>query len=168
MVKQGLRAIYEPDAICLEEPNEQATKELAVRVRIITQTFADLWRNREFLNPFHCGFYAVHLLSHKVMRYLVPLFLLLILATTALLATGSVFYTALFIGQIVFYFAAAVSSALVRLGVNSRWLGLPQYFVIGNLASLLALFKLIRGEHYTKWEPIRETRESTRIKQTSL
>ena len=46
MVRQGLRAVYEPEAVCVEEPNAKANRELAVRVRIITQTLADLWRNR--------------------------------------------------------------------------------------------------------------------------
>jgi hypothetical protein len=45
---------------------------------------------------------------------------------------------------------------MVRFGINSRWLALPQYFVITNLACLIALFKLVRGERYIKWEPVRE------------
>jgi glycosyltransferase involved in cell wall biosynthesis len=157
MVKQGLRAVYEPDAVCIEEPNAKAHKELAVRVRIITQTFADLWRNREVMNPFQKGFYAVELLSHKVMRYLVPLFLMALLVTTAILAFVNLFYAVVFIAQICFYLAAAISALMVRLGVNTRWLALPQYFVITNVACLLALLKLIRGERYTKWEPVRDT-----------
>jgi hypothetical protein len=157
MVKQGLRAVYEPDAVCIEEPNAKAHKELAVRVRIITQTFADLWRNREVMNPFRKGFYAVELLSHKVMRYLVPLFLMALLVTTAILAFVNLFYAVVFIAQICFYLAAAISALMVRLGVNTRWLALPQYFVITNVACLLALLKLIRGERYTKWEPVRDT-----------
>src|SRR5687768_7105741 len=64
MVEQGLRAIYEPDAICREETNIQSNKELNTRVRIMTQTFADLWRNRAMLNPLKSGFFAVELLSH--------------------------------------------------------------------------------------------------------
>ena len=91
MVRQGLRAVYEPDAVCVEEPNAKGSKELAVRVRIITQTLADLWRNRDVLNPFRKGFYAVQLLSHKVMRYLVPLFLIAVFVTSALLAWQSLF-----------------------------------------------------------------------------
>jgi hypothetical protein len=34
-------------------------------------------------------------------------------------------------------------------------LALPQYFVITNVACLLALFKLVRGERYVRWEPVR-------------
>jgi cellulose synthase/poly-beta-1,6-N-acetylglucosamine synthase-like glycosyltransferase len=156
MVRQGLRAVYEPEAVCVEEPNAKAHKELAVRVRIITQTLADLWRNRDVLNPFRKGFYAVQLLSHKVMRYLVPLFLIIVLITSALLAFNSLFYAAVPIAQLGFYLAAATSALLVRFGINSRWLALPQYFVITNLACLIALFKLVRGERYVRWEPVRE------------
>src|SRR5690242_14435762 len=156
MVRQGLRAVYEPDAICVEEPNARAHKELAVRVRIITQTLADLWRNRDVLNPATKGFYAVQLLSHKVMRYLVPLFLIQLFITSGILAFNSLFYAAIFLAQVCFYLAAFASALMVRFGVNSRWLALPQYFVITNLACLIALFKLVRGERYIKWEPVRE------------
>lgn len=156
MVRQGLRAVYEPEAVCVEEPNAMAHKELGVRVRIITQTLADLWRNRDVLNPFVKGFYAVQLLSHKVMRYIVPLFLIAILMTSAFLALHSAFFAVVFLAQVCFYLASAASTLLVRLGVNSRWLALPHYFVITNVACLIALFKLLRGERYIKWEPVRE------------
>jgi len=156
MVRQGLRAVYEPDAVCVEEPNAKGSKELAVRVRIITQTLADLWRNRDVLNPFRKGFYAVQLLSHKVMRYLVPLFLIVVFVTSALLAWQSLFFAAVFVAQVMFYVAAGASALMVRVGINSRLLALPQYFVITNVACLLALIKLMRGERYVRWEPVRE------------
>lgn len=156
MVRQGLRAIYEPSAVCFEEPNEKANKELAVRVRIITQTFADLWRNRDMLNPLRHGFYAVQLLSHKVMRYLAPVFLMTILLLSGLLSLWNPFYAFFFGAQVVFYSIAAISWVFERFGIRVPGIVLPQYFVITNLASLLAFIKLIRGERYVKWEPLRE------------
>lgn len=155
MVEQGLRAIYEPDAICMEETNQQANKELKTRVRIITQTLADLWRNRSMMNPARSGFYAIELLSHKVMRYLVPLFLIVILTASAFLASGSIFYSIVLAGQVGFYGAAALAWLLEQVGVHSRVLAIPQYFVLGNLASLVAFYKFISGERYARWEPIR-------------
>jgi hypothetical protein len=140
----------------LEEPNRQAKKELAARVRIISQTFSDLWRNRAMLNPFRSGFYAIELWSHKVMRYLVPVFLIVIFVTSAFLAPRNLFYAALFAGQLAFYLAALVSALLERFGVTIRLLALPQYFVITNLASLIAFVKFLSGETYTKWTPSRE------------
>jgi len=156
MVRQGLRAIYEPTAVCFEEPNAEANKELAVRVRIVTQTFADLWRNRDMLNPLRHGFYAVQLLSHKVMRYLAPVFLLVILLLSGLLARQSPLYAGLFGAQVAFYSIAAISWGLERFEIKVPGIVLPQYFVITNLATLLAFIKLIRGERYVKWEPLRD------------
>jgi cellulose synthase/poly-beta-1,6-N-acetylglucosamine synthase-like glycosyltransferase len=156
MVEQGLRAVYVPEAVCMEEPNRQAKRELAARVRIISQTFADLWRNRSVLNPFRSGFYAVQLWSHKIMRYLVPVFLIAIFITTGFLTPRNAFYAALFVAQVAFYFAALVSALLERLGLSIRLLALPQYFVITNLASLIAFVKFVTGESYTRWEPHRE------------
>ena len=160
MVQQGLRAIYEPRAVCWEEPNAEAKRELAVRVRITTQTFADLWRNRAMLNPFKHGFYAIQLLSHKVMRYMIPVFLLLTLVASGILAIGSWFYALIFVCQLAFYVVATGSWLAEKAGVKSYWLAFPQYFVITNLASLLALFKLLRGERYIRWEPIRDQSSS--------
>ena len=156
MVEQGLRAVYVPEAVCTEEPNRQAKKELAARVRIISQTFADLWRNRSVLNPFRSGFYAVELWSHKLMRYLVPVFLITIFIASAFLATRNAFYAVMFAGQVAFYLAALVSWVLERMGVTFSLLALPQYFVITNLASLIAFVKFVTGERYTRWEPSRE------------
>jgi hypothetical protein len=76
--------------------------------------------------------------------------------TSGILAFNSLFYAAIFLAQVCFYLAAFASALMVRFGVNSRWLALPQYFVITNLACLIALFKLVRGERYIKWEPVRE------------
>lgn len=156
MVEQGLRAVYEPSAVCTEETNRQASKELKMRVRVIAQTLPDLWQHRAMLNPLHAGFYAVQLLSHKVMRYLVPLFLLGALLSSALLATRSVFFAVVLLLQAGFYLSALASLLLERAGVRSRLLSLPQYFVLANLASAIALYKFVRGERYARWEPIRE------------
>ena len=126
-----------------------------MRVRVIAQTFTDLWRHRGMLNPVRSGFYAVQLLSHKVMRYLVPFFLLGVFAASAALTRGNLIFEILFVAQLVCYICAALASLLERVGIRSHLLVFPQYFVLANLASLIALYKFIRGERYAHWEPIR-------------
>ena len=155
MVEQGLRAVYEPNAICTEETNRRADKEMKMRVRVIAQTFTDLWRHRAMLNPFRSGFYAVQLLSHKVMRYFVPFFLMAIFAASAILTPGFLIYRIMFAAQLAGYACAALAWALDRAGIRSRLLVLPQYFVLANVASLIALYKFLRGERFASWEPIR-------------
>ncbi len=158
MVEQGLRAVYEPAAVCTEETNNRAGREMQMRVRIIAQTLTDLWRHRAMLNPLRSGFYAVQLVSHKVMRYLVPVFLMVCLASSLVLALDSRFYAALAVAQILFYAAAVAGLLLERAGLlRLRIFALPQYFVLANVAALVAFYKFARGERYARWEPIRET-----------
>jgi cellulose synthase/poly-beta-1,6-N-acetylglucosamine synthase-like glycosyltransferase len=155
MVEQSLRAVYEPNAVCTEQTNRQSDKELKMRVRIIAQTFTDLWRHRSMLNPLHSGFYGVQLLSHKVMRYLVPFFLMGLFVASAVLAPGSLAYRLAFAAQAAGYACPALAWVLDRVGIRSRLLALPQYFMLTNLASLIACYQFLRGERYARWEPIR-------------
>ncbi|MGA9996421.1 MAG: hypothetical protein WBP93_13465, partial [Pyrinomonadaceae bacterium] len=156
MVEQGLRAIYEPDAVCTEETNRRADRELRMRVRVITQTYTDLWRHRAMLNPLRSGFYAVQLLSHKVLRYLVPFFLLTLFIASAALAVHSLAYRLLLAAQLFFYALAATGWLLERAETSVRLFALPHYFMLTNLASLIACYQFLRGERYARWEPIRE------------
>jgi cellulose synthase/poly-beta-1,6-N-acetylglucosamine synthase-like glycosyltransferase len=157
--EQGLRSIYEPKAVCFEDTNQQTDKEIKMRVRVIGQTFTDLWRNRKMMNPLRSGFYAIELISHKVLRYAVPLFLLLIFAANAVLMRDSLFFEIIFLLQIAFYFLAALGWLIEKLGAKIGVFALPHYFVLANLASVFGFYKFLRGERYATWEPIREKNE---------
>ena len=161
MVEQNLRAVYESDAVCTEETNRQGGKELKMRVRIIAQTLNDLWRHRVMLNPFHSGFYAVQLLSHKVMRYLVPFFLVALFISSALLAVSFISYRLFFVIQLAGYACPAFAWILNQVGIRGRLIAFPQYFILANLASLIGCYQFLRGERYAHWEPIRESRPQT-------
>jgi len=155
MVEQGLRAIYEPEAVCAEETNQRQDNELRMRVRVIAQTFTDLWRHRAMLNPLRSGLYGIQLLSHKVMRYFVPFFLMGLFAASAVLANYSTMYRALFLAQSLGYMCGAIAWLLENFGVRSRLRALPHYCVLANVASVIAMFQFLRGERYARWEPIR-------------
>jgi len=155
MVEQDLRAVFEPNAVCTEETNRQSDKELKMRVRIIAQTFTDLWRHRSLLNPLRSGFYGVQLVSHKVMRYLVPFFLMGLFISSALLASGASFFRLMLAVQILCYACPGIAWLLDRAGIRSRLLAFPQYFMLANLASLIGCYKFLRGQRYASWEPIR-------------
>jgi cellulose synthase/poly-beta-1,6-N-acetylglucosamine synthase-like glycosyltransferase len=155
--RQNLRSVYEAEAVCTEATNQQSNKEMQMRVRVISQTFTDLWRNRDMLNPLKSGFYAVQLVSHKLLRYSVPVFLLLILFSTGILAFQSFFYALFFVFQIAFYSMALAAWILERSGVRLGISAMPLYFVLANIASVIAFYKFLRGERYARWEPIRES-----------
>ncbi|MGI8468318.1 MAG: glycosyltransferase family 2 protein [Pyrinomonadaceae bacterium] len=154
--RQGLRTIYEPQAICTEETNQASDREMQMRVRVISQTFTDLWCNRDMLNPLKSGFYAVELFSHKLLRYAVPVFLILLFLSSLALAFYSGFYEIIFVLQIIFYLAALAALGLEKAGLKLKILAMPLYFILTNLASVVGFYKFLRGERYASWETIRD------------
>jgi cellulose synthase/poly-beta-1,6-N-acetylglucosamine synthase-like glycosyltransferase len=154
--KQGMRTIYEPNAVCTEETNQHSKKEMQMRVRVISQTFTDLWRNREMLNPFRSGFFAVELISHKVLRYSIPLFLITVFVSSGFLSFISLFFFAVFAAQVAFYLMAFAAWMLERNGIRAGILSIPLYFMLTNVASIAGFFQFLRGERYASWEPIRD------------
>ena len=135
-----------------------------MRVRVISQTFTDLWRNRSMMNPFKSGFYAIELISHKVFRYAVPLFLILSISSFVL-AFHSIFFALISVLQIGFYPIAFFAWILERMDISLGIFSIPLYFVLTNLASLIGFYKFLSGEQYARWEPIRESNEN--IEQTT-
>ena len=155
--RKGLRSVFAPEALCYEVTNTKAGHELRMRVRVIAQTFTDLWRNRDMLNPMKSGFYGIQLISHKLLRYSVPFILIIMLASNALLAARSPFYTAALILQVVFYLLALGGWFVESTGRHLTLMAIPFYFVLANIASVVAFYKFVRGETYARWEPIRNS-----------
>jgi cellulose synthase/poly-beta-1,6-N-acetylglucosamine synthase-like glycosyltransferase len=156
--RKGLRSVFAPDAVCFEHTNRRAADEWRMRVRVISQTFTDLWRNRDMLSPLKSGFFAVELISHKVLRYAVPFILLAFFMASIVLGNSSTFYAWALVFHVCFYSMAFAGWLLERAGKRLFLLAMPLYFVLANLASVVALYKFLRGETYARWEPIRQVR----------
>lgn len=165
--EQGLRSVYEPNAVCAEETNRQTDKEFRMRVRVISQTFTDLWRNRQMLNPLRCGFFAVQLVSHKLLRYSVPIFLIALFTSSLALAFSSTVFAIIFWLQTIFYLAALAGWISERSEKKSGVFAIPLYFVLTNAASLIGFYKFLRGERYASWEPIRDAQNADEAAATS-
>ncbi|HUJ52598.1 MAG TPA: glycosyltransferase family 2 protein [Steroidobacteraceae bacterium] len=154
MREQGLRTVLAPDAVCFEVTLRLARQELSMRVRVAIRSFNALIRERRFLNPFRYGSFALQLWSHKVLRYASPLLWLGALVANVVLA-GDMLYLSLLIGQLMLLLAGTVGFVLqdhqLKLGV----FGKPYYFLLTNLASLIATLRYLRGERMLVWNPIR-------------
>src|SRR5262249_3509637 len=157
---QGLRTVYEPEAIAVEDTNLRARDEFRMRVRVIKQTLSALGRYSHALNPFRPTMFAFQLILHKALRYAIP-FLLIAALIVSGWASGSVDWLRFaFLGQLALYGAAMVGLVGERLKVKLGPLAIPYYFVLVNAASLVAFFKALYGETYVVWEPIRDARNT--------
>lgn len=156
IVAQGFRNIYEPEAVSWEGGAEGYDAEFRRKVRIVNRAWRATLKMKALLNPFRYGFFAVQFLSHKVLRWLVPWFMLLVLATNAMLATRSPLYLVLLAGQLVFYGLAMAGRQLAGHGGGlARLTAIPYYFCLVNLASLVALVEVVQGKEYRTWSSSR-------------
>ena len=154
--KQGLRVVYEPEALCSEETNRHGNAEFRMRVRIIEQTMSALYRYRQLLNPFRHGLYAFQMISHKVMRYAVPFFLIIAFDANAVLAASHPFFQLTFMAQIAFYGTALLGWVSEKLDIKLGPVAIPYFFVLSNIATLIAFLKFIGGQSHITWEPLRD------------
>lgn len=157
VIEQGYRLVFEPGARAVEYTTTQARREMRRRVRLMTRGLRAVWLRRRLLNPLRFGFYAVSLFSHKVLRRLAPVWLVVIAVATALLAaTGDPFYLAAAIAQVAFYGLAIAGGLLRRRRVGRlKPLCVPFYYCMANAASAMALWHFLRGTRISLWQPQR-------------
>jgi cellulose synthase/poly-beta-1,6-N-acetylglucosamine synthase-like glycosyltransferase len=149
-VDQGYRTVVEDEAI-VHEPAESHTmgEEVQRRARVITRGLRLKFRLRRFflLHPW----FLVQVLSHRVLRWGVPFFLILAFAANLFLL-GRPLYRLLFLGQLALYGTAALAYLLERRNLRFPGLVFPLYFCVVNLAPLVAVRSLLRGEKQVTWE----------------
>lgn len=152
VVLQGHRLIYEPAAIAWEDAPEDGLAELRRKVRVANHGLRAVLDLVPLLPG--SGFYTIQLLSHKVARYLVPVQLVLLLASSATLAARLPLFQVVLAAQAVFY-ALAVLGWLARASRAGRFpvLSIPYYFSLVNTAAGLALVELLLGTRRATWAP---------------
>ncbi|QSX77677.1 glycosyltransferase family 2 protein [Agrilutibacter solisilvae] len=151
---QGLRTVLEPAAVCYEDTLDRPDRELSMRVRVGIRSLVALASQKEFLDPRRYGAFAWQLWSHKVLRYLSPVFwAVALLANAALALQGR--YVWMLAMQLALLVAGLLGFTPLRGAAKSRWLAQPYYFVLTNVASALSLFRYLRGERIVTWTPLR-------------
>jgi len=154
-VQDGYRVVFEKEAICHEETTKKSNNEWFMRIRVIRGGITGLIYAKRVLNPLVNPISAFQLLSHKVLRWMVPIFGILLFLSSlwaSLISTSSIYIKILFILQVLFYFIAIISFALEKYEIHNRILGIPLYFIVINCASLVAIYKVFTSKLEATWE----------------
>lgn len=155
ILRKGYTIVYEPDAFAYELPCTKTDDEFTMRIRVITRGMQGLLYMRKLLNPFRYGFVAFQLVSHKILRWLVPLFAVGGYALTiVLLDRGAIYYVA-FCLQTAFYLLASLGWLMEYSSKKMPLLSLPLYFCVVNSASIVALVRLLMNKKDVQWKTVR-------------
>ena len=150
--KAGLKAVTAPDVLGFYQDLKDPSKEYQRKIRTVIRGMTGLSRHAEVLGFGKFGFFSFQVISHKLMRWLTPWFLLSFFLLNALIADNNIFYFLLFLGQLAFYGVAVVAHFLPNLQSISI-IKLVYFFVQVNIALLDAAIKFIAGQRMTTWKP---------------
>lgn len=150
--RKGMVAVTAPDVLGFYQDVADASKEYQRKIRTIIRGLTALSRHMEVLNPFRFGWFAFQVFGHKLMRWAVPWFQILLLLTSFMLAGKGGIYALALLGQLIFY--GVVIAGHVRPPLRERTLvKIPYFFVQVNLAIARATVDFLRGRRMTVWTP---------------
>ncbi|MDK8464274.1 glycosyltransferase family 2 protein [Marinobacter sp. SS13-12] len=149
---QGLVAVTAPDVLGFYQDVADASKEYQRKVRTIIRGLTALSRHPEVLNPFRFGMFAFQVFGHKLMRWAVPWFQVLLFITSVLLAGKGGIYLLALLAQLLFY--GVVIAGHVKPELRERTVfKIPYFFVQVNLAIARATIDFLKGRRMTVWTP---------------
>jgi hypothetical protein len=133
-----------------------AQREFQRRVRLMTRGLRAVACRRQLLNPLQYGFYSVVLLTHKVLRRLALMPLVLVFASSLVLTGTSPLFGVLVAAQLLFYGTAAAGHQLRGRSVgHARLLYVPFFYCMANIAAFVAVLRFVRGDRIVLWQPQR-------------
>jgi cellulose synthase/poly-beta-1,6-N-acetylglucosamine synthase-like glycosyltransferase len=152
-----LRLVYAPDAAVYPLADYSAGSWFRRETRVASRVLQTILAHRRLLNPLEYGFYAIQLLSHKVLRRLIGLPLVIALTTAlALWQQGTIYRLAAF-SQLVGH-----AMGMVGFLFQDRWLAQQRpfstlgHFEMMTTAGLIGLANVLRGHKCGVWTPQRE------------
>lgn len=151
-VEQGFLAVSDSRAVGAMTSVKDSKQEFERKVRTLVRGMTTLFAYARMLNPIRFGAFSFEVLSHKVLRWSVPFFLITAWLSSMMLIESH-WFLAIFLGQTIFYGAALLS--LSGWGHIQRSLigKVALYFSVVNAAILVAWFKYGIGVRQELWTP---------------
>lgn len=154
IVAQNYRIVYEEEAVSYERTTQKPSQEFNMRVRVIRggmKGFIYAYRRLSFKKH---SFVLFQLFGHKVLRWLMPIFLLLLFCANliSIIMSQNLILEMLMVSQLVCYLLAILGMFWKPAGVVGKMISIPTYFVIVNSASLRALYLTLTTDLEATWE----------------
>jgi hypothetical protein len=151
-MRLGLRGVSDPEAVGYYLDIADSRREFDRKVRTVLRGLTVFFRNLEFLNPFCYGTFSYLYFCHKLLRWLVPLFLLSALLSNIFLAVGSPSYSFILLLHCAFY-GIALYGLFKPVSADRTTVKIPLYFLTVNAAILVAWFRYFSGNRMVMWTP---------------
>ena len=155
VASKGYRIAYEPLACATEHGSESIAEELKRKIRIAAGGIQSILWLKQLMNPFRHFTLTFEYISHRVLRWTVTPFLLIlafILNGVIAVQTGEWFYVALFACQCFFYVLALLGWMMEKRQIKIKALFIPYYFCMMNYAVIAGIRRYIKKGQSAAWE----------------
>lgn len=159
-VARGQRLVFCEEAVAYEPVAAAGRHEYGRKVRIMTQGLNALRYRRALLDPRRHGFYAIQLLTHKLLRRLTVVPLLAVAVSAPFLARRGVVYGLTLVGELIGLLFGVIGLVGPRSLRERRLPGLAAFVLLTNAAALHALANLLLGRRVEAWSPQRSERDA--------
>ncbi|MFZ1978083.1 MAG: glycosyltransferase family 2 protein [Bacteroidota bacterium] len=154
IIKKGYRCIYEPRAIAYEALGKNVSDEFRRKVRIGAQNINALPFIVSLLHPRY-GFIAFALLSHKIIRWFTPIFLILSFVLCLILYPDAFVYRLMIIAWGLLLCTGSIGWLTEKTSMSIGLFIYPYYFLAMNYALFAGFFKAIFHTQKTTWNVYR-------------
>ena len=151
VIDQRKRVVLDGEIFCYEETSAETGSEFRRQVRITNRTLRAIFRYIHLLNPLSSGSFAFFLLSHKLLRFMAPFFIIIMFTLNLFLIDQVVF-------QITFLFMLFLlfSGAFINMKFpRSRFSQIINLLFLTLTAQLVAWGRFVSGKSDTMWKPVR-------------
>lgn len=153
-MRLNLRGILDPNTPGYYKNIADEKKEFDRKVRTVLRGISVMSKNLSLLNPLKYGLFSLQLVSHKLCRWFVPLFLVTAFLSNAFLLFSGQIYLVSFLLQIIFYLLAGAGILFSeKFKKVSKLFRIPYYFMMANFAIGAAWWKFFRGQRAVFWQP---------------
>ena len=149
-IRSGCRIVYDEAAMAFEETPPDLDMEFRRRARIGAGDFQSLALVRPLLDP-RQGWIAFTFVSHKLLRWLCPFFLIAIAGANVLLFDRG-FYGVALLAQAALYGVAFFGRFLSHRSAAGRIMRLATMFATMNAALLVGFFRWATARQQGAWE----------------
>lgn len=149
---KGYRIIYEPNAFAIENASENVSEELKRKIRIAAGGIQSILRLKSLFNPFKYRVLSFQYISHRVLRWTVTPFLLILIFVLNAFLPNTPLYNGFFIAQIVFYVLAFLGFIMEKRRIRIKALFVPYYFCVMNYAVLMGIIRYFTKKQSAVWE----------------
>ena len=147
----GCRIVYDESATAYEETPSNLEAEFRRRTRIGAGDYQSLGMLWPLMNPFE-GWTSFTFISHKVLRWLCPFFLLGVSAANLFLVRQGGLYIYALLVQIALYSIALLGHFLSHRSIVGRVMRLATMFTAMNAALLVGFFRWATARQQAAWE----------------